>query len=146
MPKYKVIVECRNEGGTDIHCWSGIEAPNGAEAEHLAVQRAARYYPEFDEFEPVRTEVQRRSEAKRMAKSYQMLYKCRLCGQVFVNYGTVSEKVAEQSTLNEVLRASGMSPMWKENDTLTMYEMHCCADGSYGVSDFIGSRKVDEDG
>lgn len=53
MPKYKVIVECRNEGGTDIHCWSGIEA------EHLAVQRAARYYPEFDEFEPVRTEVQR---------------------------------------------------------------------------------------
>lgn len=59
MPKYRVIVECRNEGGTDIHCWSGIEAPNGAEAEHLAVQRAARYYPEFDEFEPVRTEVQR---------------------------------------------------------------------------------------
>lgn len=30
-----------------------------------------------------------------MAKSYQMLYKCRLCGQVFVNYGTVSEKVAD---------------------------------------------------
>lgn len=56
MPKYRVIVECRNEGSTDIHCWSGIEAPNGAEAEHLAVQRAARYYPEF---EPVRTEVQK---------------------------------------------------------------------------------------
>lgn len=81
-----------------------------------------------------------------MAKSYQMLYKCRLCGQVFVNCGTVSEKVAEQSTLNEVLRANGMSPMWKENDALTMYEMHHCSDGSYGVSDFIGSRKVDEDG
>lgn len=48
-----------------------------------------------------------------MAKSYQVLYKCRLCGQVFVNCGTVSKKVAEQSTLNEVLRASGMSPMWK---------------------------------
>lgn len=81
-----------------------------------------------------------------MAKSYQMLYKCRLCGQVFVNCGTGSKKVAEQSTLNEVLRASGMSPMWKENDALTMYEMHSCADGSYGVSDFIGGRKVDEDG
>lgn len=64
MPKYKVIVECRNEGGADIHCWSGIEAPNGAEAEHLAVQRAARYYPEFDEFEPVRTEAQMPSENK----------------------------------------------------------------------------------
>lgn len=68
-----------------------------------------------------------------MAKSYQVLYKCRLCGQVFVNCGTVSKKVAEQSTLNEVLRASGMSPMWKKNDTLTMYEMHYCADGSYDL-------------
>lgn len=41
MPKYRVLVECRNEGGADIHCWSGIEAPNGVEAEHLAVQRAS---------------------------------------------------------------------------------------------------------
>lgn len=76
-----------------------------------------------------------------MAK-YECLYKCRLCGQVFVNCGTVSEKVAEQSTLNEVLRASGMSPMWKENDALTMYEMHRCADGSFGVSEFQGTRKA----
>ena len=59
MPKYKVIVECRNEGGTDIHCWSGIEAPNGVEAERLAVQRASRHYQELDELEPVRTEEQR---------------------------------------------------------------------------------------
>lgn len=52
MPKYRVIVECRNEGGADTHCWSGIEAPNGAEAEHLAVQRAARYYPESTSSSP----------------------------------------------------------------------------------------------
>lgn len=57
MPKYRAIVECRNEGGTDIHCWRGIEAPNGVEAEHPAVQRASRHYPEF---EPVRTEEQKR--------------------------------------------------------------------------------------
>ena len=44
MPKYRVLVECRNEGGADIHCWSGIEAPNGVEAERLAVQRASRHY------------------------------------------------------------------------------------------------------
>lgn len=59
MPKYRVLVECRNEGGADIHCWGGIEAPNEVEAEHLAVQRASRYYPEFDELEPVRMEEQR---------------------------------------------------------------------------------------
>lgn len=47
MPKYRVIVECRNEGGTDIHCWSGIEAPNGAEAEHLAV-RAKKKRGQYD--------------------------------------------------------------------------------------------------
>ena len=57
MPKYRAIVECRNEGGTDIHCWRGIKAPNGVEAEHPAVQRASRHYPEF---EPVRTEEQKR--------------------------------------------------------------------------------------
>nr|DAJ13472.1 MAG TPA: hypothetical protein [Siphoviridae sp. ctAeS79] len=38
MGKFRVLVECRNEGGTDLHCWSGIEAPNGDEAEHLAVR------------------------------------------------------------------------------------------------------------
>ena len=59
MPKYRVIVECRNEGGTDIHCWSGIEAPGKEEAGHLAVRRASRHYPEFDEFKPVRTEEQK---------------------------------------------------------------------------------------
>lgn len=42
MPKYRVLVECRNEGGADIHCWSGIEAPNGVEAERLAVQALPR--------------------------------------------------------------------------------------------------------
>lgn len=54
-----MIVECRNKGGTDIHCWSGIEAPGKEEAGHLAVQRASRHYPEFDEFKPVRTEEQK---------------------------------------------------------------------------------------
>lgn len=70
-----------------------------------------------------------------MAKSYQMLYKCRLCGQVFANYGTVSEKVAEQSTLNEVLRASGMSPMWKENDSRNL-----CEEVSDEIADIAGEK------
>lgn len=56
MGKFRVLVECRNEDGTDIHCWSGIEAPNKGEAVHKAVTMAMSHYPEFDEFEPVRTE------------------------------------------------------------------------------------------
>ena len=53
--KFRVLVECRNEGGTDLHCWI-VEAKNPGEAEHIAVSRARAFDPEFDEFEPVRTE------------------------------------------------------------------------------------------
>lgn len=54
-----------------------------------------------------------------MAKSYQMLYKCRLCGQVFVNYGTVSEKVAEQSTARMGNRGRGGQGRWLRKDRST---------------------------
>jgi hypothetical protein len=55
MSKFKVLGECRNEGGTDIHSWI-LEAKNPGEAEYIAVSMARAFYPEFDEFEPVRTE------------------------------------------------------------------------------------------
>ncbi len=55
MAKYRAMIECRNEGGTDIHSWI-VEAKTPGEAEHIAVFRARAFYPEFDEFEPVRTE------------------------------------------------------------------------------------------
>lgn len=55
MGKFRVLVECRNEGGTVINCWI-VEAKNPGEAEHITVSRARVLYPEFDEFEPVRTE------------------------------------------------------------------------------------------
>lgn len=55
MPKFKVMVECRNAGGADIHCWR-VDASNPGEAGYIAAQIARSHYPEFDEFEPVRTE------------------------------------------------------------------------------------------
>lgn len=58
MPKYNVMVECRNAGGTDLHCWR-VDASNPGEAGYIAVQIAQSHYPEFDEFEPVRTEAVR---------------------------------------------------------------------------------------
>ena len=60
MGKFRVLVECSNEGGTDLNCLDGIQAKDKNEAEHKAVEMARRYYTEFDEFEPVRVE-----EAKR---------------------------------------------------------------------------------
>lgn len=56
MPKYRVALECRNEGGTDIHCYI-VEGKDAGEAGYNATQIARAHYPEFDEIEPVRTEV-----------------------------------------------------------------------------------------
>ena len=33
MAKYRAVIECRNEGGTDLHSWI-VEAKNLGEAEH----------------------------------------------------------------------------------------------------------------
>ena len=37
MPKYNVMVECRNAGGTDLHCWR-VDASNPGEAGYIATQ------------------------------------------------------------------------------------------------------------
>lgn len=72
---------------------------------------------------------------------YQMVYKCRLCGKTYSSGGTESDVAAWKGTLNEVMRASGITSQWqgKENEP-TMFEMHNCKDGSYGVADFQGVK------
>lgn len=59
MGKFRVLVKCRNEGGTDLQCWDNVQAVNEKDAKHKAVEMARRYYPEFDKFEPVRAEPSR---------------------------------------------------------------------------------------
>lgn len=59
MGKFRVLVECRNEGGADLHGWDNVKAANEKDAEQKAVEMARRYYPEFDEFEPVLVEPSR---------------------------------------------------------------------------------------
>lgn len=78
-----------------------------------------------------------------MAK-YENLFRCRLCGKIFRSSGTDSRTTAEHSTMNAVLEASGISPLWKNEDVLTMYEMHTCKDGSFGVADFLGTKEREE--
>ena len=58
MRKYEALVECRNICGTVIYRWI-LDAESPEEAEHRAVEMARRGYPEFDEFEPWRTEEMR---------------------------------------------------------------------------------------
>ena len=77
---------------------------------------------------------------------YECLYKCRLCEKVFSNAGTDSLKVARRDTLSTILEANGITPIRNTSAINTFYEMHYCPDGSFGVSDFIGTRKAGEDG
>lgn len=38
MGRFRFLVECRNEGGTDLHCWDNVQAANEKDAEHKAVE------------------------------------------------------------------------------------------------------------
>lgn len=75
------------------------------------------------------------------------IYKCRLCGETYIPSGTNSKIVAWKGTLHEIMRASGIdTPCSMPEVTPSMFEMHSCKDGSYGVADFQGTRKaVDND-
>ena len=55
MRKYETLIKCRNICGTVIYRWR-LDAESPGEAEHRAVEMARRGYPEFEAFEPVRTE------------------------------------------------------------------------------------------
>ena len=71
------------------------------------------------------------------------VYKCRLCGEMFTNSGTDSEIVAWKCTLHEIMKASGLNTPYSTPEvTPTMFEMHSCKNGSYGVADFQGARKA----
>ena len=65
------------------------------------------------------------------------VYKCRLCGEMFTSSGTNSEIAAWKGTLHEIMKASGLdTPCSTPEVTPTMFEMHSCKNGSYGVADF----------
>lgn len=71
------------------------------------------------------------------------VYKCRLCGEMFTSSGTNSEIAAWKGTLHEIMKASGLdTPCSTPEVTPTMFEMHSCKNGSYGVADFQGTRKA----
>jgi len=57
---------------------------------------------------------------------YQVVYKCRLCGEAFNVYRANRKAVVE--TLSE-----NCHDIWTE---------HKCKDGSYGIADFQGFKKV----
>lgn len=66
---------------------------------------------------------------------YRGIYKCRLCGEEYTN-GITGMEIAMQETAMIACGGSG------KYDT-HLHGTHNCDDGSYGLSDFYGFRKVE---
>lgn len=70
-------------------------------------------------------------------KEYRAIYKCRLCGKIFAN----GKKRTENKSLNKIVNLSTVSPLFPHDKG---YIPHGCKDGSIGLAEFLGFRKVDE--
>ncbi len=68
---------------------------------------------------------------------YRTIFKCRLCGESYEGGCTGSEKVALQSVTFACLGLPAPEPQ-----APGMTEVHCCKNGSFGVADFRGLKKV----
>lgn len=71
---------------------------------------------------------------------YQAIYKCRLCGKEFESAMTTSADVARKQILHATIGykiEEWIGPPLEKNT------MHSCKDGSMGVSDFLGIKKVE---
>ena len=66
-------------------------------------------------------------------KMFDAIYKCRLCGEEFVECSTSGEESNRSFVMKIMCRAVEiMEP--------TIYTCHPCRDGSYGVADFLGFK------
>ncbi len=67
---------------------------------------------------------------------YRAIYKCRMCGEEYESCHMFNDEVESQAY---------MKMMCIQRDRYNLpFEHHVCKDGSFGFSDFIGMRKVEQ--
>lgn len=71
---------------------------------------------------------------------YQAVYKCRLCGEKLTER-TVSED--EARSINAALNVYGHTRYINCDMNLFKNITHACEDGSYGIADFQGFKKME---
>lgn len=71
---------------------------------------------------------------------YRAIYKCRLCGEEFVSAITGSADIVIK---NMVIMTAECDVKQKILNPVTKLSMHSCKDGSMGLADFLGFRKVE---
>lgn len=67
---------------------------------------------------------------------YRAIYKCRLCGEEENSMGTGSTALIYKSML-------AVTADYLKEAEITLYGVHSCKDGSKGLSDFQGWRKIE---
>lgn len=75
-----------------------------------------------------------------MAKTFEAIYKCRLCGETF-GYGVTGGSVANATLVG---LATNIDTSKITGNKILLNEVHYCEDGSKGFADFQGFRKVVE--
>lgn len=72
---------------------------------------------------------------------YQAIYKCRLCGEEYVGCGTGSENIA----LASICGLTSKEYFYPKGSGIGVHRVDChnCKDGSFGLADFMGFRKVE---
>lgn len=74
---------------------------------------------------------------------YISVYRCRLCGKEYAEGGTDTGRTAMNGANEAALTASGIEPGRLCMNAPTLFSIHHCDGGSYGVSEFLGFKKVD---
>lgn len=74
---------------------------------------------------------------------YISVYRCRLCGKEYAEGGTDTGRAAMNGANEAALTASGIEPGRLCMNAPTLFSIHHCDGGSYGVSEFLGFKKAD---
>lgn len=67
---------------------------------------------------------------------YQAIYKCRMCGETFPAGKLYKEKAAVRKIWDLEMNI----PYWLSS---IEFDIHYCQDGSFGLADFMGFKKVE---
>lgn len=74
---------------------------------------------------------------------YISVYRCRLCGEEYIEGGTDTGHAAMNGANEAALIASGIEPGRLCMNAPTLFSIHHCDGGSYGISEFLGFKNAD---
>lgn len=68
-------------------------------------------------------------------------YKCRLCGEIFCDMSSEGISSSEWAADSAIRKMVGIDDEGGAIETKRRTR-HVCADGSYGIADFVGIKKI----